>query len=102
MTVRIDSRFATANETADVLGVSRQRVKQLKKLIYASMKARRASGISWTAPAGSRKAPQVACARIAAKKSRMMSPGSLRTKPSRKSNAPRRTLKRGKKSKTAR
>src|ERR1039458_8635199 len=54
MTVKIDSRFATSDETAEVLGLPSKRVKELRKLIEASMKARRASGISWVAPAATR------------------------------------------------
>jgi hypothetical protein len=110
MTVRITSRFATPNETARVLGVSSKRVKELAKLIDANMEARRASGISWIAPAASRKAFKAAHRRIAKKKSKMFtrvfarksSPGSFRIRRSEKRKAPLRKQRRAKKPKTAR
>jgi hypothetical protein len=106
MTVIIDSRFATARETADVLGVSSQRVKQLAKLVDASMKAQRANGISGTAPTAGRKQYVMARAGIAKRKSKIFANKSSvdfpETRPSKKSKAPRRKPRRGKKSKTAR
>ena len=106
MTVIIDSRFATARETADVLGVSSQRVKQLAKLVDASMNAQRVNGTSRTAPTAGRKSYVMARAGAAKKKPRIFAktssvdfPG---TRSSKKSKVPRRKPGRGKKSKTAR
>ena len=106
MTVIIDSRFATARETADVLGVSSQRVKQLAKLVDASMKAQRANGACGTAPTAGRKRYVMARAGAAKEKSKVFAKASSvdfpGTRPSRKSKAPRRKPGRGEKSKTAR
>ena len=106
MTVIIDSRFATARETADVLGVSSQRVKQLAKLVDDGMKAQRANGTSGPAPTARRKSYVMARAGTAKKKPKIFAKASSMdfpgTKPSKKSKAPRRKPGRGEKSKTAR
>src|ERR1700733_4399134 len=106
MTVRIDSRFASSNETADVLGMSRERLKQLTKLIDKNIKARGVNGVSWAAPSAHRMAQKVGSAQSPRRKSvnhaRKLSRESITTHPSRKSKVPRRTKKRGKKSKTSR
>jgi hypothetical protein len=98
MSVKIDSRFATAREIADVLGVSEKRVRELAKLVDSSKTARRAGGISWTAPAKSRDASSLA---LKLKRARTFElSDSHHFKPSKKSKAIKRNQKRGKKSKT--
>jgi hypothetical protein len=99
MTERIDSRFATANETADVLGVRPRRVKELARLVKASMKARKASGISWRAPASTRKALRADASEVF---NILAKVAYSREKPSTKSKGSRRKQRRGKKSKTVR
>ena|ERR1700676_95272 len=105
MAVKLHSRFATADETAQVLGVSSKRVKEIKKLIDESIKSRRDSGIPWIAPAASRNALIEAHfhhAKKSGKFTKTLSTRSRRTRTSKKSSTPRRTQKRGKKTKTAR
>ena len=106
MTVRIDSPFATADETADALGVSSQRVKELARLVYGGINARRANGNSRTAPTASQRGCGVARTGIAKRKYKMSakksSVASLTTRPFKKSKAIRRKPRRGKKSKASR
>lgn len=106
MTIRIDTQFITSNKTADVLGVSSRRVEQLRKIIDGSKIARKANGISWAPPAATFKSLARTGAefgRIKSKKSsRKLSVNSSGTKSFKKSKAPRRTKKRGKKSKSTR
>ena len=101
MAVKIDSRFATSDETAEVLGLPSKRVKELRKLIEASVKARRASGISWVAPAATRSALSALTPGDSEKVTKR--PSTLRkTKRSEKSESRRRTQKRAKRSQKAR
>jgi hypothetical protein len=106
MTVKIDSRFVTVDETADVLGVSSRRVKELRKIIECVKEGRRASGISWIAPAASSRSLGTAPVHFAAKKRKSLSAKlpskSARAKSVPKSKELRGTKRRGKKSKTAR
>jgi hypothetical protein len=44
MSVTIDSRFATAEDTANALGVSARELKALRKLVDESLKTRGANG----------------------------------------------------------
>jgi hypothetical protein len=106
MAVKIDSRFATADETANVLGVSSRRVKQLAKLVAASLKTRWGNGIPRTAPTGGLKGHVVARAGTEGQKTKTFakksSAGSLGTGSPKNFNSPRRKSRRGKKSKAAR
>ena len=99
MPVKIDSRFPTPEETAELFGVSAKRVRELRKMVEASINAKRAMGISWVAPASTRSALKAA----SSTKYAMETPLDAGTiKKRKKSKTSRRTKRRGKKSKTAR
>jgi hypothetical protein len=92
MAVRLNSRFATADETADVLSLSSKRAKELRKLIGASNGARRSkvNGKSLEGDAAER-----------AQKNSSLETGSVRTG-SLKSRSLRRTQRRGKETNASR
>jgi hypothetical protein len=105
MTVRINSRFATADETADVLRVSSKRVKELRKLVDASVRARRANGISWLPPAATLKSLHEVLSENQRRSSTSFADSatlSTRPKNSKRSKSPLGVQKRGKKSNSSR
>lgn len=106
MTVRINCRSATVNETADVLGVSAKRVKELRTIIEHAKKSRRAMGISWTPPAATSKSLGAVIDHTAEKGRRYSAvkpfSESSKIKRLKRSKGPRRTKRRGKKTKSTR
>jgi hypothetical protein len=99
MPVKIDSRFPTPEETAEIFGVPAKRARELRKMVDASINARRTMGIAWVAPASARSALRAA----SVKKRAAVTPldGAATTK-SERSRISRRADGRGKKTKTAR
>ena len=94
MATKVDSRFATPEDAAFVLGVSARRVQELKKLIESTVRSRRSEGVSWVPPA----VPRLEMVSKEAKSKGQ----ATRSRTSRKSKTYRGTGKRGKPSKKSR